>query len=269
MASRTNRTPRAIASALGFLIALSMSRISAADADPAANALYDAAYDRWRALPVPPYATYDGRFALVRNGKTQVRLFDVAFRSADRRCRVTGVAIDARDRPEKPQVTRRCLTPDFAFSFIPQASSGASATGLDLSVPTPEPSGSPEFKTLASVRVRSRAYAVSFLADETIDGTVTKHLALAPFGDPHKHVLREIWIDPATDGVVRIRGEARSGPIHVDFVANYHEGDRLQTLVRVDAYAKAQVLFLRESGDVSFDLENVAYPRTLPDALFR
>jgi hypothetical protein len=83
-------------------------------------------------------------------------------------------------------------------------------------------------------------------------------------------VLRDVWIDPVTNGVVRLRGEATSGPnlIHVDFVATYDEDATTQALVRVDAFAKAQLLFLRESGNVSFELDNVAYPGTLPDALF-
>jgi hypothetical protein len=241
-----------------------------APAQRSPTALYDAAYDRWRGLAQAPFATYDGRFVLVRNAKTQVRLYTVAYRNSDRRCRVTGVAIDAKDRPDPPEVTKRCLTPAFAFTFIPQTQEGADAAGLNLNVPTPDPTESADLKTLASVRARSRPYAVTPAGEETIDGKLTEHLALRPYRNPEKHVLRDVWIDPVTNGVVRLRGEATSGPnlIHVNFEATYDEDATTQTLVRVDAFAKAQLLFLRASGNVSFELDNVAYPGSLPDAMF-
>ncbi len=258
--------------AFGFAslaLALALSP-TAAPAQRSPNALYDAAYDRWRGLAQAPFMTYDGRFVLVRNTKTQVRLYTVAYRNSDRICRVTGVAIDAKDRPDPPEVTKRCLTPAFAFTFIPQTQAGADAAGLDLNVPTPDPTESADLKTLASVRARSRPYAIAFAGDDTIDGKPTEHLTLRPYRNPDKHVLRDVWIDPVTNGVVRLRGEATSGPnlIHVDFEATYDEDATTQSLVRVDAFAKAQLLFLRESGNVSFELNNVAYPANLPDALF-
>ncbi len=252
-----------------FAIALAVST-TPAPAQRSPTALYDAAYDRWRGLARAPFMTYDGRFALVRNAKTQVRLYTVAYRNSDRRCRVTGVAIDAKDRPDPPEVTKRCLTPAFAFTFIPQTQEGADAAGLNLNVPTPDPSESADLQTLVSVRARSRPYAIAFAGDETIDGKPTEHLTLRPYRNPDKHVLRDVWIDPVTNGVVRLRGEATSGPnlIHVDFQATYDEDATTQSLVRVDAFAKAQLLFLRESGNISFELDNVTYPANLPDALF-
>jgi hypothetical protein len=239
-------------------------------AQSAPNALYDAAYDRWRALPVAPFTTFDSRFVLVRNGKTSVRLYTIAYRSSDRLCRITGVPLDAHDRPDPPTVTRRCLTPGFAFTFVPQASSDAEATGLNLNVPSPDPSETDSIKTITSVRARSRPYAVTLVGSETIDGIETTHLALHPYRTPDKHVLRDLWIDPVTDGVVKLRGEATAGAnlVHVTFEATYLEDRTTQTLVRVDAFAKAQLLFMRESGDVSFELTDQKHPETLPDALF-
>jgi hypothetical protein len=240
-----------------------------AQASPAA--LYDAAYDRWRGLAVPPFATYDGRFTLVRGAKSLVRRYTVAYRSSDRTSRVTGVALDANDRPDPPKVTDRCLNPGFAFSFVSQKGSAMDATGLALDVPTPEPEASDAMRTLASVRARSRPYDVTFAGDETIDGIRTTHLVLRPYDRPDRHVLRDLWIDPSTNGVVRLRGEATSGPnlFHVDFVATYAEDANAQTLLHVDAFGKAQLLFVRESGNVSFALTNVAFPASLPDAVFR
>ena len=263
---------RAAGGGLALLCALAASPASPAGADgpPSPRALYDAAFDHWRELTVPPFSTYDGKLTIVRDGKSQLRLYTVAYRAADRRCRVTGVAIDARDRPDPTYVTQRCVRPDLSFTFVPQKSDAGDATGLNLNIPTPEPSEAADIKTITSVRARSRPYDVTFAGNETIDGKETTHLALRPYRDPAKHILRDVWIDPATNGVVRLRGEATSGPnlIHVDFTATYAEDANAQTLARVDAFAKAQLLLFHESGNISFDLTNVAHPAALPDATF-
>ncbi len=245
-----------------------------ASAQNAAEALYDSAYDRWAALPLAAFATYDGRITFVRNAKSKTRLETIAYRRSDRRCRIAGVALDARDKPDATEVTDRCFAPDYAFTFVPQ--SGAGATAIDLDVPTPAPSGGPEAggaaapKTIGAVHVRVRPYAVVFAGDEMVEGKNTAHLSLRPFRDPKKNVLRDVWIDRLTNGVVRLRGEASAGPnvLHVVFDAYYSEDASSQTLRRVEARAKAQFLFLRESGTISLELTNIAYPSTIPNSFF-
>lgn len=238
----------------------------AQSSDP--NALYDEAFDRWQGMKEPDYATYDGRFTFTRGAKVRVRLDAIAYRRSDRRCRIAGVALDQRDRPDPPKVTQRCLSPAFSFSFVPQPAGGVAE--LNLNVPAPGSGDDGGLKTIGAVRVRVRPYAVALAGTEVLDGKETEHLTLRPLRDPNKHVLRDIWIDPLTNGVVRMHGEATAGPslFHVDFTAFYDEDATMQTLRRVEAGVKAQLLFVRASGTATYELTNVAYPATLPDSLF-
>jgi hypothetical protein len=244
--------------------------------DRSPTALYDAALDRWRALPVAPYATYDAAFVVTEKGKLRERRYRVAFRARDGRCLIVGVPVDAHDRPDKTTVSDRCFGPDYAFTFFPQRrnAAGASATGggLELALPSPEPSAdaSAPPKTIASVRARARTYAVTFVGDETVDGIATAHLALRPYERPDKHVLRDLWIDRATAGVVRLRGDvsAKAHLVRVIFDASYDETATTQTLRRLSGYAKAQVLFVKIGADVGYHQEHFAFPATLPDWYF-
>ncbi|MFY9780583.1 MAG: hypothetical protein WAJ85_08740 [Candidatus Baltobacteraceae bacterium] len=250
--------------ALAGLASASVPAGSQSDGD----ALYDAAFDRWQGIAEPAYATYDARFTLVRGAKVTTRLNAIAYRRSDGRCHTAGVALDRRDRPDRPNVTKRCLSPAFAFTFIPQ--SGSDAAALNLNVPAPDPSDEARLKTIGAVRVRVRPYAIALAGTESANGKETVHLTLRPLREPNKHVLRDIWIDPATDGVVRLHGEATAGPnlFHVDFNAFYDEDATTQTLRRVEGKAKVQLLFVHASGDVSYELTNIAYPATLPASLF-
>ncbi len=273
MVRRTRRT-LAGAFALGAVASAVVAGAPQASAQNAAEALYDSAYARWAALPLAAFATYDGRITFVRNAKSKTRLETIAYRRSDRRCRIAGVPLDAHDKPDPPEVTDRCFAPDYAFTFVPQ--SGAGAAAIQLDVPTPDPgsatasSGAAAPKTIGAVQVRVRPYAIVFAGDEVVEGKDTAHLSLRPFRDPKKNVLRDVWIDRKTNGVVRLRGEATAGPnvVHVIFDAYYSEDAGSQTLRHVDARAKVQLFFLRESGTISLELTNIAYPPSIPNSLF-
>jgi hypothetical protein len=260
---------RVLAAASGLMLLL--SRSAAADSVPplSAHALYDAAFDRWRALPVPAFATYTARGVETRKGRAQERVDDVWYRESDGHCTSIGVALDARDRPEGPDFRDRCLSPGYAFTFVPQRH-GAGGSALPLDVPTPEPSANPELKTIGSISARSRPYAVTLAGDETLEGKPVAHLTLQPFGDPSKHILRDLWIDRATLGVVRLRGEAWANAhlIRVQFDAYYDESPTQQTLRRITGYGKAQVLLLKVGADFALSLDGFQYPATIPDWVF-
>lgn len=234
-----------------------------------ARALYDAATDRWAALPRPPYATYDVTLHVDRRGRTQVRKSTVAVRVRDRTCRIVGVPIDARDRVDKPQVTNRCLAPDTALTFLgTRRDDGASGLPVDVATPGPEPSA--DARTIAHVVARARTYEPTYVGDETIDDVATAHLALRPYGDPNRFLARDVWIDRATSGVVRLHGVARLAVrvASVDFIATYREDGHAQELRDLVGYAKAQLLLVKVGADFRVELANVAYPASLPDATF-
>ncbi len=231
-------------------------------------ALYDAAYDRWHALPRAPFATYDAVTRITRRGREQTRRSTVALRARDHVCRIVGVPLDARDRADPPRVTNRCLFPDSALTFLPQAQAGAGPLPIDIATPSPETSEAP--RTIAHVTARARTYDVTYAGNETVDGIRTVHLALRPYRDPGKHLVRDVWIDRSTNGVVRLHGVASlaASLASVDFFADYDEGATTQVLRHLSGFAKAQLLFVKAGADFTFDLTNAAYPATLPDALF-
>jgi len=119
---------------------------------------------------------------------------------------------------------------------------------------------------IACVSARNRPYDVSLVGDETMDGVATAHLRLVPVGDPGKHVLRDVWIDRRTDGVVALGGEAHlpGHVVRIDFRAHYDEDGDRETLRRVDGRAKAQLLIVSARTDVSYDLSNYTYPEVIP-----
>jgi hypothetical protein len=62
--------------------------------------------------------------------------------------------------------------------------------------PTAEPT--PTLQEIATVYAKNRAYDVSLVGTDTIDGTPAYHLALRPLREPHRYRLRELWVDTST-----------------------------------------------------------------------
>jgi hypothetical protein len=240
-----------------------------ASAPPSATALYDAAYDRWRALPLPPFATYATHGVATRKGRIQEWKDDVWYRESDGRCTIVGVALDARDRPDPPDFESRCLSPGYSFGFVPQHNA-VGGNSLPLEVPTAEPSADAGPKTIGAITVRSRPYAVALAGTETIEGKSVVHLSLRPYRDPGKHILRDLWIDPATDGVVRLRGEATASAhlVRIVFDASYDESQTEQTLRLITGYGKAQLFLIKIGADFNYALDDFTYPAALPDWYF-
>ena len=253
----------------GTLAAAGVARSQTVPTPAAGIALYDAVYDRWRALPRDPFATYEQTVRIVRKGRTVVRHDRVAIRERDHLCRIVGVPLDAADRPDASKLTDRCFSTDAAFTLVPQDANDATGP-LPVDVATPEPDATTGPRTIARVTTRVRPYEVTLVGDETVDGVATTHLALVPYRDPASHLVRDLWIDRATNGVVRLHGVASLAArfASVDFVADYAEDARSQALRTVSGYAKAQLLLLRVGADFAFAIDDVAHPETLPEATF-
>jgi hypothetical protein len=236
---------------------------------PPAEALYDAAYDRWKALPMRAFATYVSHIEVTRKNRIERRIERIAYRRSDNICLTVGVPLDERDRPDAPSVTDRCLAPDYSFTFVPQRAPGHGG-GLPVPLATPGPQATPAVATIGHVVVRTRPYDVAFAGDELIGGTTAAHLVLRPVVNPERHILRDLWIDRATNGVVRLHGVAPLVPplATVDFTADYAVGPQSETLSAVRGFAKAQLLLLKIGADFTFEHTDVAYPESLPDWYF-
>jgi hypothetical protein len=276
-----SRSADAARSFRAFVVAavllLASSGVGAAQTPPATEALttndpralYDAAFDRWRTIPRAPYATYEMDFRAIRGSKTTVRREQVAYRHVPVTCLVVGVPLDARDRPDAPNVTTRCFAPDSSFTFVPNGEApGVGLLPVDATTPAPQATDEP--KTIGRVTARARAYDVAYVGDEEIAGVRTAHLTLRAYRDPQNHVLHDIWIDRATRGVARMHGtiSLTAHAASVDFVVEYDETPTTQLVRRVSGYAKAQVLLLKIGGDFVFTLTHAGYPATLPDWYF-
>ena len=229
-----------------------------------AAALYDAAADRWKALPKSAFATYVTHVEVTRKNRVTKRVERIAYRRADNVCLTVGVPLDGRDRPDSPSVTDRCLAPDYSFTFVPQQTPGhGGPLPLVMSTPLPVTEGP---ATIGHVVVRARPYDVAYAGSETINGISVTHLSLRPFGDPAKHVLRDLWIAPDTDAVVRLHGVAPllAAVATVDFVADYDVGPDSQRLSSVSGFAKAQLFLVKVGADFTFAQTNYAFPSSLP-----
>jgi uncharacterized protein YchJ len=235
---------------------------------------YDRAYDRWRGLARPHFATYDVDFVYTLRGKRKERKQRVAFRYHDGRCLVVGVPLDSRDRPDKPQVTDRCFGPDFSFAFVQQRLGGFKGSPIEIPTMAPtvepavHPSGAPP--TIALVRTRARAYDVTLVDYESKDDKNTAHLALRALDHPADHILTDMWVDTQTLGVVALRAEATTNPniARVILDAAYDEDKATQVLTSVSGQVKAQVLLVHAGVDFSYRQSNFDYPDVLPDWYF-
>ncbi len=226
--------------------------------------LFEAAYDRWHALPQTPYATYVAHINVLRKGRLLERIERTAYRRKDNMCLIVGVPLDAHDRPDPPNVSDRCLAPDYAFTFVPQRDPGhGGPLAIDIATPAPEASLP---STIGHVRARARAYDISLAGEEVVRQIAVAHLTLRPVGDPGKHILRDVWIDRATNAVVRLHGVAPLfGPVAtVDFTADYDTAAQSETISRVSGFAKAQLLLVKLSADFTFAQTDYAFPASLP-----
>jgi hypothetical protein len=64
--------------------------------------------------------------------------------------------------------------------------------------PTPTPEPTPSLAEIATVYAKNRAYDVSLVGTETLDGTPAYHLALKPLREPKRYRLRDLWVDTTT-----------------------------------------------------------------------
>jgi hypothetical protein len=62
--------------------------------------------------------------------------------------------------------------------------------------PTPEPT--PGLREIATVYAKNRAYDVSLVGTDDIDGSPAYHLSLHPLREPHRYRLRDLWVDATT-----------------------------------------------------------------------
>jgi hypothetical protein len=64
--------------------------------------------------------------------------------------------------------------------------------------PSPAPAPTPGLHEIATVYAKNRAYDVSLVGTDDVDGSPAYHLSLHPLREPHRYRLRDLWVDTAT-----------------------------------------------------------------------
>jgi hypothetical protein len=132
----------------------------------------------------------------------------------------------------------------------------------------PDPFGP---KSIASVTVMDRAYTVTLIGIESLDGASVYHVHLEPNYVPDAHPLRELWIDRSTFEVLQLtyarhaQSGAASGTVQYRFAQV--GPDRIWAIVYIDA-----TLPVRGSAKVAnphSDLANITFPKEEPGWRFR
>ncbi|MBD5604492.1 MAG: hypothetical protein IAI48_05315 [Candidatus Eremiobacteraeota bacterium] len=111
------------------------------------------------------------------------------------------------------------LAVTYAFGLVPPSHD----VPLPGDVPTPVP-GEP--RTIGSVSALARTYDVRLAGEETIGAATCWHLTLKPLGNPGAYRLRDLYVEEATDQIVRLKTDGNfttkatgSGLWTVDYAA--------------------------------------------------
>jgi len=231
--------------ALAVLGASSETR--AGDSD--AMRLYLAARARWNASPVPTDLTYDVAIDGTHGRDVFRDRFHVRYRVADRKSLVTTLEKTG-TQPPFEDTAHQPVFPDDTFGFVDRLRTGAAAKGDD------DPARLP--------------YVPAIVARERIGEHEVVHLRMTPRLAGDRAPIRDAWIDPQTNEVVRLRalGKHRAGPViaRVDLLLDYADAPGGYRLIRtMQAHAVARVLFApyEQLGRAVF--ADVRTPRSLPD----
>jgi hypothetical protein len=123
-------------------------------------------------------------------------------------------------------------------------------------------------RPIASVVAVNRAYTVTLVGVESLDGEAVYHLRLVPNYDPQHHPLRELWVDTATFEVIqltyarRVEGATEDGSVQYRFAQV--DPQRIWTIVRIEAEQPVK----NKIETARADLENITFPDAEPDRDF-
>ena len=120
------------------------------------------------------------------------------------------------------------------------------------------PDGKPGLPTIATVTARDRAYDVSLLGTEIVNGLYAYHLQLEPRRMPKRYRIRDLWVDAYTYRLVQLRsdGNFTTAPMTgVPWLVTFHTVDG-QTYI--ESESALEPLVLRHdrtfsSASISFD----------------
>lgn len=117
--------------------------------------------------------------------------------------------------------------------------------------------------TIATVVAINPAYAITMTTDDS-GGLPYYHLALVPKGDPHAHPLRDLWVDPSTFSVVRLRYGMRyhGAEATVTYTFASLPGSPAPTIVHISARVPERRLLGIYFVESDESLTDIAFPQS-------
>jgi hypothetical protein len=218
--------------ALLSAFALFLVPASPASADPSADQIFEHAKRVLQAQAYPDPIFYRTTIAVREGDKDEIERFHAEAFSGEE-VRVEGISDEEQAAPHQSSgvnfklsfslgwntgaggqtetVTkdahRNEALPDYlGIPLIsPRYSFGLSSEHAENS--TAHPVDADSLPTIATVTATDRAYDVSLIGTESIDGSFTYHLRLQPVSRPNRYRIRDLWIDVYTYQIVRLQAQ--------------------------------------------------------------
>jgi hypothetical protein len=157
-------------------------------------------------------------------------------------------------------------TPLGFYRALPAQPGGA------LSLPPPNMAPDPLLPTIAVTSTIVQAYDIGLGRDERIGTYDCYHLLLRPVTDPARFALRELFVDKVSGNVVQLSyahdfGNGKWGTVEYRFAPIGSQ--RVWSIVHISANAPAGSFFGSHAQTVSSELQDIAFPRAVPDADFK
>ncbi len=229
---------------------------------PSAEAIFLRAQEAWAQRAVPAYESFriacDRTFLYDRCGAGEVVQFTV--RASDGRTfavTLPGATSEARVLLRGDYITGPDGTPLGFYRALPQQPGGVAPR-----IP-PNMAPDPFLPTIATVSVVSRAYDITLLGTEGVEGYACDHLVLRPLNDPARYALRELWVDQASGNVVQLvyAHDFGNGWGTVTYRFAPQGARAVWAIVHIEAEAPTE--------HVSSDLDDITFPSAMPDADFQ
>lgn len=189
-----------------MIAALLFAAMVSPQPSPNPYVIYRQALQRLGTLPQPRYIVETQRqlISTIRNGELRDQTDHTARYVYDSNTRRECGFFLPLSRTDQPFIGESHFPPDL-WLLHPNGKPAPTSAGNV----TPDVS---DIKTIATALAIGRpSYNIRFVGIDTINGAKTYHLALKPLVDPHRHNLRELWIDASNYNIVRavIEGEYR------------------------------------------------------------
>ena len=247
---------------------------NAAIARPPAQTIFDAAFRRLQAYPVPPYAVFTDTWKIrerpmgyYTGESSSVGVHRYAVRLADGMENVSNPIPSGKLPPAM-------ILPEFLGPFAwTMRSSVRVAPERDPGAPSmvPDIEG---LKTIATVvAVEQGPYAVDradSIPIEDVDGHRVYHLKLRPRSDPQRHNLRDLWVDVETYDLWKAHFAGRYAPTPKAPVSPTEVTVYFRNVLGCWVVSRALWTYDDPPVSYAYDVESdeIGLPDTLPDWLF-